>query len=151
MAERIAVNKVIGRDVNGDIYIARDFFDHGSGYRGVTGDVVRPVEMWEIDAACTYAEMAEYLRDVWAEHVRAGRTDGGLRDWINASVPLNEYIDMRFEPADVNVDALNALIGNIGDVVRYEFISCGRVFSRAIEWETVWDATTLDEILEWEG
>lgn len=151
MSERIAVNKAIGRDTSGDIYIARDFFKYSDTFKGVTGDVVRPVEMWEIDAACTDDEMAEYLRDAWAENVRADMTDDGLRDWINDNVPLDEYIDMRFEAADVDVEALNALRGNIGDVVRYAIIGCGRVFSRDIVWETLWDADTYNRIVEWEG
>lgn len=148
MAERIAIDAIIGRDVNGDIYIAREFFKYSDAFKGVTGDVVRPVEMWEIDAACTDDEMAEYLRDAWAEQVRADMTDDGLRDWINNNVPLDEYLEMRFESANVDEEALNALTGI--DAERYALIGCGRVFSRDIVWETLWDANTLDEILEWE-
>lgn len=151
MSERIAVNKPVGIDVNGDIYIASEFFKYGDGFQGVTGDVVRSVEMREIDEACEDDNMAEYLRDAWAEQVRADMTDDGLTDWINDNVTLEEYIDMRFEPADVDVEALHALTGGIGDVVRYEIIGCGRVFGSDIEWSRVFDTALLARITEWEG
>lgn len=149
MNERIAVNKPVGIDKHGDIYIASDFFKYGDGFQGVTGDVVRSVEMWEIDDACTDDNMAEYLRDIWAEQVRADMTDDGLTDWINDNVTLEEYIDMRFEPADVDVEALNALIGI--DAARYAVIGCGRVFGSDIEWSRIFDVDLLARITEWEG
>ena len=150
-ANREAVNLPVGIDKHGDIYIARDFFKHGDGFQGVTGDVVRAVEMREIDEACADDEMAEYLRDIWVENVRADMTDDGLADWIDNNVPLEEYIDMRFEPADVDVEELHALTGGIGDVVRYEVVGCGRVFHAGTEWVRVFDADLLARINEWEG
>ena len=148
---REKINAPLGIDKHGDIYIARDFFDHGNGFQGVTVDVVRAVEMWEVDEACTDDEMAEYLRDIWVESVRADMTDDGLTDWISNNVTLGEYIDMRFEPADVDVEELHALTGGIGDVVRYAISGCGRVFGREIEWSRVFDADLLARINEWEG
>ena len=148
---RKTVNRPVGIDKHGDIYIARNFFYHGDGFQGVTGDVVRAVEMWEIDAACTDEAMAEYLRDIWVENVRADMTNDGLADWISNNVTLDEYIDMRFEPAYVDVEELHALTGGIGDVVRYEVVGCGRVFHAETEWVRVFDADLLARINEWEG
>ena len=62
-ANREAVILPVGIDKHGDIYIVRDFFKYADGFQGVTGDVVRAVEMREIDKACEDDEMAEYLRD----------------------------------------------------------------------------------------
>ena len=148
---REKISEPVGIDKHGDIYIADEFFRHGDGFQGVTGDVVRAVEMWEIDKACTDDEMAEYLRDIWAENVRIDMTDDGLTDWISANITLDEYIDMRFEPADVDVEELHALTGGIGDVVRYEVIGCGRVFHADTEWSRVFDADLLARINSWEG
>ena len=150
-ANRETVNLPVGIDKHGDIYIARDFFKHGDGFQGVTGDVVRAVEMWEVDEACTYDAMAEYLRDIWVEDVSADMTDDGLADWISANVTLDEYIDMRFEPADVDVEELHALTGGIGDVVRYAISGCGRVFHADTEWVRVFDADLLARINAWEA
>ena len=150
-ANRETVNLPVGIDKHGDIYIARDFFKRGDGFQGVTGDVVRSVEMGEIDDACTNDAMAEYLRDIWVENVRADMTDDGLADWISANVPLDEYIDMRFEPANVDVEELHALTGGIGDVVRYEVVGCGRVFHADTEWVRVFDADLLARISAWEN
>ena len=150
-ANRETVNLPVGIDKYGNIYVADEFFKHADGFQGVTGDVVRPVEMSEIDEACTDEAMAEYLRAIWAEQVRADMTDDGLADWINDNVTLEEYIDMRFEPADVDVEALHALTGGIGDVVRYAIVGCGRVFSSGIEWSRVFDAELLARINAWEG
>lgn len=148
---RETVNRPVGIDKYGDIYIAQDFFKYSDGLQGVTGDVVRAVEMREIDDACTDDAMAEYLRDAWVEAVRAEMTDDGLTDWINDNIPLEEYIDMRFEPADVEVEALHALTGGIGDVVRYAISGYGRVFHAEKEWARVFDADLLARINEWEG
>ena len=150
-ANRETVNLPVGIDKHGDIYVVRDFFDHGNGFQGVTGDIVRAVEMWEIDDACTDDAMAEYLRDIWAEHVRADMTDDSLADWIDNNVPLDEYIDMRFEPANVDVEALHALTGGIGDVVRYAIVGCGRVFHADTEWARVFDADLLARINTWDA
>ena len=150
-ANRETVNLPVGIDKYGDIYIARDFFKYADGFQGVTGDVVRAVEMREIDDACTDDNMAEYLRDIWADQVRADMTDDGLADWISDNVPLDEYIDMRFEPANVDVEALHALTGGIGDVERYEIVGCGRVFHAETEWARVFDADLLARIHAWEA
>ena len=148
---REKINAPVGMDKYGDIYVADEFFKYADGFQGVTGDVVRAVEMREIDEACTDDEMAEYLRDAWVEAVRDGMTDDSLADWINDSVTLDEYIDMRFEPADVDVEELHALTGGIGDVVRYEVVGCGLVFRVDTEWARVFDADLLARINEWEG
>lgn len=136
---------IIGRDVNGDIYIARDFFKYSDGFKGVTGDVVYPVTQEMIEAL----DKAEYLEDAWRED--AGSTNGtelGLDDWAD-EIPDDEFLDMAFEPADVDVEALNVLTGI--DAERYAISGCGRVFSRDIVWETLWDADTLKRVIEWEG
>ena len=148
---REAVNLPVGIDKYGDIYVTNEFFKYADGLQGVIGDVVRAVEMWEIDKACEDDEMAEYLRDAWVEAVRSDMTDDSLADWISDNVTLGEYIDMRFEPADVDVEELHALTGGIGDVVRYAISGCGRVFGREIEWSRVFDADLLARINEWEG
>ena len=150
-ANRETVNLPVGIDKHGEIYIADEFFKYGDGFQGVTGDVVRAVEMWEIDKACEDDEMEEYLRDAWVEAVRSDMTDASLADWIRDNVPLEEYIDMRFEPANVDVEALHALTGGIGDVVRYAIVGCGRVFHAETEWARVFDADLLARINEWEG
>ena len=150
-ANRETVNLPVGIDKHGDIYIARDFFKHGDGFQGVTGYVVRAVEMWEVDEACTDDAMAEYLRGIWVEDVSADMTDDGLADWISANVTLDEYIDMRFEPADVDVEELHALTGGIGDVVRYAISGCGRVFYADTELVRVFDADLLARINAWEA
>ena len=148
-ANRETVNRPVGIDKHGEIYVADEFFKYADGFQGVTGDVVRAVEMWEVDEACTDDAMAEYLRDIWVEDVRADMTDDSLADWISANVTLDEYIDMRFEPADVDVEALNALTGN--DAVRYAIVGCGRVFHADTEWARVFDADLLARISAWEG
>ena len=148
---REKINAPVGIDKHGDIYVADEFFKYGDGFQGVTGDVVRAVEMSEIDEACTDDAMAEYLRDIWVEDVRADMTDDGLADWISDYVTLDEYIDMRFEPANVDVEELHALTGGIGDVVRYEVVGCGRVFHAETEWVRVFDADLLARINSWEG
>ena len=148
---REKINTPVGIDKHGDIYVVDEFFKYADDFQGVTGVVVRAVEMSEIDEACTDDAMAEYLRDIWVEDVRADMTDDGLADWISANVPLDEYIDMRFEPANVDVEELHALTGGIGDVVRYEVVGCGRVFHADTEWVRVFDAELLARINSLEG
>ena len=148
MSERIAVDAIIGRDTNGDIYIARDFFDHSDGLRGVTGDVVYPVTQAMVDEALTADYKAEYFEDAWRQD--AGSVNGtelGLEEWT-AEIPDDEILEMIYEYADVDVAALNALTGN--DAVRYAISGCGRVFSHEIVWETLWDEDTYYQITEWE-
>lgn len=149
MSERIAVNKPIGRDINGDIYIARDFFDHGDGFRGVTCDTVYPVTQAMVDEALTDDFKAEYFEEVWrADAGSSNGTELGLEEWI-AEIPDDEILEMVYETADVDVEELNALSGN--DAARYALSGCGRVFHANTEWARVFDADLLARINAWEG
>lgn len=110
--------------------------------------------------ANTYRETADGMEDIDVndyvepedvERADAGSSNGtelGLEDWT-MEIPDDEYLDMLFDPADVDVEELHAL-ATVGDVVRYALIGCGRVFSSEIEWARIFDADLLARITEWE-
>ena len=148
-ANRETVNLPVGIDKSGDIYIARDFFKHGDGFQGVTGDVVYPVTAEMISSALETDSKTEWAEEIWRSD--AGSTNGtelGLEDWTN-EIPDDEYLETVFESADVDVEALNALTGI--DAVRYALSGCGRVFHAETEWMRVFDADLLARINVWEG
>ena len=146
---REKINAPVGIDKYGDIYVVDEFFKHGDGFQGVTGDVVCPVTAEMISSALETDSKAEWAEDIWrADAGSANGTELGLEDWTN-EIPDDEYLDMLFDPADVDVEALNALTGN--DAVRYAIIGCGRVFHADTEWARVFDADLLARINEWEG
>ena len=148
-ANRETVNLPVGIDKHGDIYIARDFFKHGDGFQGVTGDVVYPVTAEMISSALETDSKLEWAEEIWrADAGSSNGTELGLEDWTN-EIPDDEYLDMVFDTADADVEALNALTGN--DAVRYEVVGCGRVFHAETEWVRVFDADLLARINEWEG
>jgi hypothetical protein len=143
------INAPVGIGKYGDIYIARDFFDHGDCFRGVTGDIVYPVTAEMISSALEADSKMEWAEDTWrADAGSANGTELGLEDWTN-EIPDDEYLEMVFESADVDVEALNALTGI--DTVRYALSGCGRVFHADTEWARVFDADLLARINAWEG
>ena len=148
-ANRETVNLPVGINKHGDIYIARDFFDHGDGFQGVTGDIVCPVTAEMITSALEADSKMDWAEEVWrADAGCANGTELGLEDWTN-EIPDDEYLEIVFESADVDVEALNALTGN--DAVRYAIVGCGRVFHAETEWVRVFDADLLARINAWEG
>ena len=148
-ANRETVNRPVGIDKHGDIYIADEFFRHGDGFQGVTGDVVYPVTDEMITSALETESKMEWAEDMW--RADAGITNGtefGLAEWVD-EFPDDEYLNMVYEFADVDVEALNALTGN--DAVRYALSGCGRVFHADTEWVRVFDADLLARINSWEA
>lgn len=148
-ANRETVNLPVGIDKHGDIYVADEFFKYADGFQGVTGDVVYPVTDEMITSALETESKMEWAEGTWRSD--AGSTNGtelGLEDWTN-EIPDDEYLEMVFESANVDVEALNALIGV--DAVRYAISGCGRVFHAETEWARVFDADLLARINEWEG
>ena len=142
-------NRPVGIDKHGDIYIARDFFKYADDFQGVTGDVVYPVTSEMITYALETDSKLEWAEEIWrADAGSANGTDLGLEDWTN-EIPDDEYLEMVFESANVDVEALNALTGI--DAVRYAISGCGRVFHAGTEWVRVFDADLLARINEWEG
>ena len=102
-----------------------------------------------IDDALEMDNKMEWAEGTWRSD--AGSTNGtelGLEDWTN-EIPDDEYLEMVFESANVDVEALNALTGV--DAVRYAISGCGRVFHADTEWSLVFDAELLARINEWEG
>ena len=151
---REKISEPVGIDKHGDIYIADEFFRHGDGFQGVIGDVVYPVTDEMITSALETESKMEWAEDMW--RADAGITNGtelGLAEWIDEfpddEFPDDEYLDMVYEFADVDVEALNALTGN--DAVRYALSGCGRVFTSEVRWARVFDADLLARINTWEG
>ena len=148
-ANRETVNLPVGIDKYGEIYVADEFFKHGDGFQGVTGDIVYPVTAEMIASALETDSKMEWAEEIWRSD--AGSTNGtelGLEDWTN-EIPDDEYLEMVFESADGDVEALNALTGI--DAVRYALSGCGRVFHAETEWTRVFDADLLARINAWEG
>ena len=148
-ANRETVNRPVGIDKHGDIYVADEFFKYAGGFQGVTGDVVCPVTAEMITSALEIDSKMEWAEEAWrADAGSSNGTELGLEDWTN-DIPDDEYLDMVFEPADVDVEALNALTGN--DAVRYALVGCGRVFYEGTEWARVFDTDLLARISAWEN
>lgn len=148
-ANRETVNLPVGIDKYGDIYVADEFFKYADGFQGVTGDVVYPVTAEMIASALETGSKTEWAVEIWrADAGSSNGTELGLEDWTN-EIPDDEYLEMVFEPADVDVAELNALTGN--DAVRYALVGCGRVFHAETEWARVFDADLLARISAWEG
>ena len=148
-ANRETVNRPVGIDKHGEIYIADEFFKHGDGFQGVTGDVVYPVTAEMIASALEDVSKMEWAEEIWrADAGSSNGTELGLEEWAN-DIPDDEYLDMVFEPAYVDVEALNVLTGI--DAVRYALSGCGRVFHADTEWARVFDADLLARINAWEA
>ena len=148
-ANRETLNLPVGMDKYGDIYVVSEFFKYADGFQGVTGDIVYPVTAEMIASALEDDSKMEWAEEIW--RADAGSTNGtelGLKEWTN-EIPDDEYLEMVFESADVDVEALNALTGN--DAVRYALSGCGRVFHAETEWVRVFDADLLARIIAWEA
>ena len=146
---REKISEPVGIDKHGDIYVANEFFKYADGSQGVIGDVVYPVTAEMITSVLEIDSKIEWAEEVWrADAGSSNGTELGLAEWVD-EIPDDEYLNMVYESADVDVEALNALTGN--DAVRYALSGCGRVFHADTEWVRVFDADLLARINSWEA
>lgn len=158
--ERQTVKKAVGIK-DGEVYIAEYFFDYGENFKGVTGWVMRPLTEAEIEAGNEPENYIEYYREIWKEAVRADQTEDGLEDFAEEAARWDEGLYPGDDPSfrDETEDIVNALcevdrdeISNYcGDYQTWQYSGCGRVFSRDMEFDYVFDIDLLDKIRETEN
>lgn len=158
--ERQAVKKAVGIK-DGEIYIAEYFFDHRGYSKGVTGWVMRPLTETEIEELNEPENYIEYYREIWKDAVQADRTEDGLEDFAENAARQEEGLYPGDDPSfrDETESIINALcevdrdeiLYYCGEYQTWECSGCGRIFSKDIDFDYVFDFDLLDKIRETEN
>lgn len=139
-------SKLIGR--RGDeYYFADSVFDHGDGFKGVTGYIVRPVSPQEYAWASDRENVAERLQDCYD-----GDTDStAFEDWVDSAIQFDGIENLMFD-ASYTCDA-SAAFEALG--IEHECTDCsgcGRIWSRdsGKDFDEVYDGAALAAIVAFE-
>lgn len=81
----------------GELYILEDF---GSEEKYPTGWTMRPLFSSEIDQRNKPQEIIEYVREIWQEAVRAGKTEAGLKEFADLCEDESQFAGELF-PGDI--------------------------------------------------
>lgn len=159
-SERNTVNKAVGIK-NGEIYFIEYFFNHGENFKGATGYSMRPLTEGEIDAGNMEENYIEYYREIWKEAVRADQTEDGLEDFAENAAHWDEGLYPGDDPsfrdeAEGIIAALpevdrDEIRNYCGDYQTWQCSSCGRIFSKDLDFDYVFDVELLDKIREIEN
>lgn len=140
---------LIGRR-DSEYYFVTSVFDHGDGFQGATGSIVRPVCKDEWDWASDPENVAERLYDYWHElYGRAGRdgcrecegsphSDEGcescgiesLDDFTARAIESDGIEHIMFDSSDKD-EALAIFADFVEDIVTTDCSGGGRIFGRA--------------------
>jgi hypothetical protein len=155
------IDRLVGKSKDGSYYWCDYVFDdsmHGAPFRGATGSVFSPVTKARYEEDMDPKNAAERFDDLWREVVRSGGTDKGLEEWAKEMID-NEgdsaVYDLSYYSAGEEVAKKWNEEGGYkdGDDEYAEFSECiggGRCFNHEMEWDTVYDAELLAEILSYE-
>ena len=153
------VNKLVGRDENGDYYWLDYVFDDGNGFRGAVGSTFHPVSEAEKEKRMNPENAREHFRGLWQEAVKAGSTEESLDDYVQNLIDI-DGIDAFFDLSYYDAGCKVAEIYNSEhskdarppeDLA--EFSECtggGRCFDYKIKWEKIYDKDALDLGLSYE-
>jgi hypothetical protein len=135
-----------------------NFFDHGGGFKGVTGYYMRPLTEEEIEERNSEDNYIEYYREIWKECVRTDQTEYGLYDFVKDSIQYEPGLFPGDDPSyrDEAEEIISKLPQEFqekikelcGEYQTWECSGCGRCFSKDMEFDFVFDNEVLKKIQE---
>lgn len=143
--KRTTYNMVVGVK-DGEIYLLNGIFDHGNGFKGATGSILRPVTADEVEER----RDLEYVKDVygylWQEAVADGSTEISLNEYIEDII---FYCDGHFpghDDSDIEHLDDDFISTYFPDAETFECVGGGRCFSTNMKFDVLVSQDLLDII-----
>ena len=153
-----------------EYYFVESIFDHGDGFQGCTGCVVRPVSKEEYDWASHTDNVMEWVGDVWEELYKHKACDDcekccgfldeeegcencgvpSLRDFAEKCIDEEGIENLMFDPSNC-CEAEEAFAEMGVECECTDCVGCGRIFTRGMDFDEVFDRAALEAINDFEG
>ena len=123
---RNTIQKPYAYTVNDELIILKSSFEYEEGFKGCTGDILRPIFEDEYEERQSPEHLEEYAEEIWREQVsQSNGPTCSLEDWVEEN--HEELLENELEEYDV--DHLDLSFLDLPDTpVCWELIGCGRIF-----------------------
>ena len=123
---RNTIQKPYAYTVNDELIILYSCFELDKGFKGCTGDILRPIFEDEYEERQSLEYLEEYAEEIWREQVsQSNGPTCSLEEWVEEN--HEELLEIVLEEYDV--DHLDLSFLDLPDTpVRWELIGCGRIF-----------------------
>ena len=123
---RNTIQKPYAYTVNDELIILNSSFEYETGFKGCTGDILRPVFEDEYEERQSLEHLEEYAEEIWREQVsQSNGPTCSLADWVEEN--HEELLEYELEEYDVYHLDLSFL--DLPDTpICWELIGCGRIF-----------------------
>jgi len=148
------IKKLVGL-IDGDYYVCDDIFSYSDGLHGATATVLRPVPKNEYEDRIDSenSDVLDYFQDAWAEQVKAGRTQSGLKEWVEMVLAVDggeAVFDFSgYEYWDLIREAEPELTEESYPV--FECVGGGRSFDVSMEWDKLYNKKLWQQIVKVEA
>ena len=123
---RNTIQKPYAYTVNDELIILDTSFEYKEGFKGCTGDFLRPIFKDEYEERQSLEHLKEYAEEIWREEVsQSNGPTCSLEEWVEENLEdLSEY-----ELEEYDVDHLDLSFLNLPDTpVCWEILGYGRIF-----------------------
>ena len=120
----------LGVNENYEVVILNSSFEYSDGFKGCTGDIIRPVYTDEYVERLSEESLVDTAKDCWKDQVSNDMTELRLEEWIEearADLESSAIEKYDFNPKDYP----ELTFDTPEDIECWELIFCGRIFGLA--------------------
>ena len=123
---RNTIQKPYAYTMNDELIILNSSFEYKEGFKGCTGDILRPIFEDEYEERKSLEHLEGYAEEIWRELVsQYNGPTCSLEEWVEEN--HEELLENALEEYDV--DHLDLSFLDLPDTpVYWELIGCGRIF-----------------------
>ena len=118
----------LGVNENYEVVILNDSFEYSDGFKGCTGEIIRPVFEDEYVDRLSEEHLEEYAEEIWREQVsQSNGPTCSLEEWVEenrADLESSAIEEYDFNPKDYP----ELTFDTPEDIECWELIGCGRIF-----------------------
>ena len=122
----------LGVNENNEVVILNYAFEYSNGFKGCSGEIIRPVYTDEYVDRLSEEALADTAKDYWKDQVSNDMTELSLEDWIEeAKADLESSAIEEYDFDICDCPELN--IPSAEDIECWELIGVGRVFGHDLK------------------
>jgi hypothetical protein len=146
-------NKLIGKTEDGYAFL-NDVFEYSDNFKGATGTVLCPISEEEYEERTDRDSLIDRFEDIWKECVYAGKTTLGLEDWVDEVIRIDGAEETAFDTSYWRGQMWDDIREKTGQTEKeypvYECTNVGRIFSKNMNWEELYEPELWKLIQEYE-
>ena len=117
----------LGVNENYEVVILNYAFEYENGFKGCTGDIIRPIYTDEYEDRLSEESLVDTAKYCWKDQVSNDMTELSLEEWIEEA--RADFESSAIEEYDFNPkDYPELTFDTPEDIECWELIGCGRIF-----------------------